>query len=185
MPVPMRYIGYGEEGSYTHQYFLTIRREGDTYLSCSSFDNAYDALCKGRGDALILPVNNSYAGVVPASAGVARKCRENFQRHDALSGSLFIQHALIGQEDARLEDISHVVSYPFVFSQCCENIKHHHYTCIEHVGTAAAVSDVVSGVYGKHVAAIGPAAGCASGVVLNPEFNDSPDNRTFFDVFCS
>lgn len=98
------------------------------------FSGAYRACESGDADAVILPVENSFAGDV---GGVMDLCFTG-SLHINMMLELDVTQNLLGIKGARPEDIKKVVSHPQALAQCADYIIRRGYEAQEFENTAMA-----------------------------------------------
>jgi len=151
-----------------------------SYMPCTSFDEAYEAVKDGRADCCVLPIENSYAGEVG-------------QVNDLMfSGPLFVSgvydmpicHHLVGVPGASLNDVRKVISHPQALSQCTDYIAEHQFETVQASNTARAARTVAE-MSDPSLAAIASAetARLYGLTILASHINASAANTTRFAVF--
>ena len=148
-------------------------------ISYPDFKSAYDSVVSGECDAVVLPLENSYAGEVGQVTDLM------------FSGSLYVNcifplsvsHDLLGCENASLESVQTVISHPQALSQCDEFIRDHGYKTMAYTNTALA-AQYVAQQNDSSLAAIASAdSGAWFGLkVLAEGINQSQMNTTRFAV---
>lgn len=165
----------GTEGAYA--YIAAKRMFPEAKLiPCADFADAYQAVEDGTCDAVVLPLENSYAGEVGAVMDLL------------FSGTLSINqvvdvdisHCLMSPGE-RIENIRRVVSHPQALDQCEEYIRQHGYETLTYSNTALAAkyvkesgdptvaaiaSDETAAIFGLHI--------------LDSSINDASNNTTRF-----
>lgn len=144
------------------------------------FNEAYLDCEKGKCDAVVLPIENSYAGDVGSVMDLT------------FSGSLYINqiveldvvHHLMGTKEATKETIQEVISHPQALAQCAEFIQTNHYTIKECVNTAVAGKEVVE-KNNPTLAAIASieTANLYGLKIIESNINSSRNNTTRFAAF--
>ncbi len=168
----------GTEGAFAHiaanQVFPDAQK-----LSFPNFKAAYDSVVNAECDAVVLPLENSYAGEVGQVTDLM------------FSGPLYVNHVLplsvthdlLAVEGATLETVKTVVSHPQALSQCDEFLRAHGYAQMEYTNTALA-AQYVAQCADPSLAAIASAQSAAQhGLqVLAEGINRSQVNTTRFAV---
>ena len=149
-------------------------------VSFSGFPEAYEAVVSGDCEQAVIPIENSYAGEVGQVTDLM------------FSGPLFIngvytlriRQNLLALPDARLSDITQVMSHPQALAQCKDYIAAHGFTPVEASNTAVAAEKVASGT-DIHTAAIASleTAERYGLTVLDHDIQTSVQNSTRFAVF--
>lgn len=107
-------------------------------IAYPDFKAAYDSVVNGECDAVVLPLENSYAGEVGQVTDLM------------FSGPLYVNqvmplsvtHDLLAVEGASLDSIRTVVSHPQALSQCDNFIRTHSYEQLPYANTALAAKYV-------------------------------------------
>lgn len=170
----------GSAGAFAH-IAATKLFSGAEYVPFGSFETAYKSVECGECDSVVLPIENSSNGEVGEVADLL------------FSGSLFVNSAidlaitqdLLGLEDAKIEDITDVVSHPQALGQCRDYISKHGFKAHEYSNTALAAKYVAQ-TGNKNIAAIASseAAPIFGLKVLEANINESRSNTTRF-LSCS
>ena len=168
----------GVEGAFAHIAAGRIFPEGNR-VSYSDFKAAYDAVVSGECDAVVLPIENSYAGEVGQTIDLL------------FSGTLYINgiyeleihQNLLGLPHATVEDIRKVASHPQALSQCHDYVKLRGFATEEVSNTALAAKTVAEGG-DKTLGAIASAetAEIYGLKVIEANVNKSGENTTRFAV---
>ena len=148
-------------------------------IAYPDFAEAYDSVVKGECDAVVLPLENSYAGEVGQVTDLM------FSGPLYVNGTLALDvtQDLVAAEGATLDTIQMVVSHPQALSQCDAFIKSHGYRQTPYENTALAAKYVAQ-LNDPTVAAIASAesAACYGLKVLAEGINKSRVNTTRFAV---
>lgn len=174
----MRVAYSGVEGAFAHIAADKLFPEAEK-IAYHDFKDAYDAVVNGDCDAVVLPLENSYAGEVG-------------QVTDLLfSGPLFVNdtlalsvtHDLLAVKGANMENIRTVVSHPQALAQCDTFIKEHGFAQTPFENTALAAKHVADAA-DPTVAAIasGESAARYGLEILAEGINRSAANTTRFAV---
>ena len=168
----------GVEGAFAHIAAGRIFPEGNR-VSYSDFKAAYDAVASGECDAVVLPIENSYAGEVGQTMDLI------------FSGTLYINgiyeleihQNLLGLPGSTVADIKKVISHPQALSQCHDHIKLRGFEAEEATNTALAAKTVAD-LGDKSLAAIASVetAEIYGLKVLEANINKSGENTTRFAV---
>ncbi len=168
----------GVEGAFAHIAAGRIFPESQR-VAHGDFKAAYDSVMNGLCDAVVLPIENSYAGEVGQTMDLI------------FSGELFINgiyeleihQNLLGLQDAAVEDIKKVTSHPQALSQCHDYIEMRHFTAEESNNTALAAKTVAeSGDKSLGAIASIETAEIFGLKVLEANINKSGENTTRFAV---
>ena len=169
----------GVEGAFAHIASKRIFPDSNL-ISYTSFDEAYASVERCECDAVVLPIENSYAGEVGPVLDLM------------YSGSLCVNGVyelpvvqnLLVKKGAKLSDIKCVVSHPQALSQCDEYIKKNGWQTVSESNTALAAKKV-AGSDDITVAAIASAetAELYGLDILVDNINESAVNTTKFAVF--
>ena len=110
----------GTEGAFAYLAADKLFPEGEK-VSFGDFKAAYDSVVSGQCDAVVLPLENSYAGEVGQVTDLI------------FSGPLYVNHILplsvthdlLGVEGATAQTVKTVVSHPQALAQCDSFIRAH------------------------------------------------------------
>ncbi len=168
----------GVEGAFAHIAAGRIFPESNK-LSFGDFKSAYDSVVAGESDAVVLPIENSYAGEVGQVIDLI------------FSGELFINgiyeleihQNLLGVQGSTVDSISKVISHPQALGQCYDYIKLRGFDTEEANNTAIAAKTVAE-MNDKSLGAIASVetAGIYGLKVLEANINKSGENTTRFAV---
>ena len=168
----------GVEGAFAHIAANRLFPEAQK-IAYSDFKAAYDSVVDGECDAVVLPLENSYAGEVGQVTDLM------FSGPLYVNGTLALSvtHDLLAVEGATLDSIRTVVSHPQALSQCDGYIKTHGFDQTPYENTALAAKYVAQ-LNDPTVAAIASAESASHyGLkVLAEGINQSPANTTRFAV---
>lgn len=107
-------------------------------LPCRDFNHLFDELQSGAVDYSLLPVENAFSGSVSGAY-------ELLLDHDVRIQAeviLHVQHALLANRGARLEDIQQVRSHPQALMQCERYLKRNGIESVGWYDTAGAAQDL-------------------------------------------
>ena len=127
----------GTEGAFGYIAAHKLFPDGEK-VAFGDFKAAYDSVVNGECDAVVLPLENSYAGEVGQVTDLM------------FSGPLYVNHVLplsvthnlLTVEGATMDTIKTVVSHPQALSQCEDFISAHGYQQISYANTALAAKYV-------------------------------------------
>ncbi|MBE6969884.1 MAG: bifunctional chorismate mutase/prephenate dehydratase, partial [Ruminococcaceae bacterium] len=168
----------GTEGAFAHIAAKTFYPEAG-HIPYPDFESAYNAVCSGDCDAVVLPLENSYAGEVGQVTDLI------FSGPLFMNGTLdlAVTQDLLVLPGTRMEDITEVLSHPQALSQCRDYIRSHGWkeTVFENTAMAA---EFVAAAGKKTLAAIASseAASLYGLEVLDRGINESSRNTTRFAV---
>lgn len=174
----MRVAYSGTEGAFAHIASERLFPEAEK-IGFPDFGAAYDSVTEGDCDAVVLPLENSYAGEVGQVTDLM------------FSGPLYvntvlpmsIKHDLLAVEGATPETIRTVVSHPQALAQCDGFIRAHGYEQLPYANTAMAARYVAE--LGDPTVAAIASVESASAYGLKPlaeGINGSQTNTTRFAV---
>ena len=174
----MRVAYSGTEGAFAYIAADKLFHDAEK-VAYGDFAAAYQSVVDGECDAVVLPLENSYAGDVGQVTDLM------------FSGPLYVNHILplsvthdlLSVEGATLETIKTVVSHPQALAQCDDFIRAHGYGQQTYANTALAAKYVAE-LCDPTVAAIASAeSGEKFGLkLLAQEINHSQVNTTRFAV---
>lgn len=169
----------GTQGSFSEIAAKKLFPKGEL-IACPSFKEAYDLVTRGKADAALLPIENSYAGEVAATVDLLY--RGSLAVKDVYQ--MKIEQNLVGVKGATLADVTTVVSHPQALAQCAEYIAAHKFAEVVSENTAFAAK-AVADKGSKSLAAIASRA-CAElyGLsVIAADIAESRENTTRFALF--
>ena len=168
----------GVEGAFAHIAANRLFPDAQK-IAFGDFKSAYDSVVDGECDAVVLPLENSYAGEVGQVTDLM------FSGPLYVNGTLALSvtHDLLAAEGATLESVQTVVSHPQALSQCDVFIKAHGFAQTPYENTALAAKYVAE-LRDPSVAAIASAESADHyGLkVLAEGINRSQANTTRFAV---
>lgn len=174
----MRVAYSGIEGAFAHIAAQKLFPDAEK-VAYSDFKTAYDSVVNGACDAVVLPLENSYAGEVGQVTDLM------FSGPLYVNGTiaLAVTQDLLGVEGASFDTIKTVVSHPQALAQCDSFIKEHGFTQTPYENTATAAKYVAE-LNDPTVAAIASAesASCYGLKVITEGINRSQINTTRFAV---
>jgi 3-deoxy-7-phosphoheptulonate synthase len=171
----------GESGAYAEQALMRAFGEEAPRLHTSSFRGIFDAVLDGSAGFGVVPVENSQTGSIHDNYDL-------FIRYPdiAIVGELKLRiiHCLIGDGNAKIENIGIVRSHPQGFAQCQEFLEKHPDWQLEACNdTASAVASIAREGATRVAAIAGEAAAKAHGLkVLKVGIETNPLNYTRFVI---
>lgn len=152
---------------------------GGNYIGFPDFKKAYDSVVSGECDCAVLPLENSYAGVVGQVLDLV------FEGPLYINGeyTLKVTHYLVGTQNAQIGDIKTVISHSQALGQCEKYIAMHNWNTEEYPNTAIAAKQVAA-LNDRSVAAIASreTAYLYDLKLLDHDINESAVNTTKFAV---
>ncbi len=151
----MRVAFQGAPGAYSQAAIWQYIGPQTECLPCETFEELFHRVLKGEATHALLPVENSTTGSVHPSYDLLLKYELIIQREIILR----IEHALLGVEGTRLEQIRRVTSHPQALAQCEGYIRRHGWEAITAYDTAGAAhqlaqsGDVQTAVIASEIAA--------------------------------
>lgn len=171
----------GVFGAYSHIACQELFSD-DTYLPCTDFTDAFNAVQKGKADFAVIPIENSNAGRVAdvhflLSQTPLHIIGEHFLR---------IRHQLIGLPNSSLEDIKKAFSHPQALAQCSCFLHQNNITPIAQSDTAISCQ-ILTTIQDKSTAAIASSAAAEIyGLkVLSSDIENAVNNTTRFLIMSS
>ena len=116
-----RVVFQGVEGAYSHQAALQYFGERAELFCVPAWEDAMNALCAGRADYGVIPIENSSAGAVGDVYDLLMK----YDNYIVGETYLKVEHALLGLPEAELSDIKKVCSHPQGLLQCNKFLSEH------------------------------------------------------------
>lgn len=172
----MRIAYAGVVGAFAHSAARRIYPDG-TLVAYPDFRTAYEAVEQGACDAVVLPLENSFAGDVAQVMDLA------------YFGSLYISgvwdfrvnQCLVGLAGASPETVKTVVSHPQALAQCAPYLAARGYTLVEESNTAVAARRVAQAQDPTLAAICSPEAAPLYGLtVLAENIHENASNTTRF-----
>ena len=115
----------GTFGAYSHLAALSIDPKAEI-LPCKTFDDCFNKASEEPGSRIIIPESNRITGNIGIEYLIFKHrlniYKEHFQK---------IEHNLLGQPGAKLQDVKEVFSHAQGLSQCSKFIKKNNF--IEHI----------------------------------------------------
>lgn len=169
----------GKRGAYAESAIDRLFDGAAEAVAVDSFRGIFQAVCDGKTDYGMVPIENTLAGSV----------YENYDNlsmfeDTAIVGAvhLRIQHSLLGVKGSAIEDIRTVYSHPQAISQCSRFLSGHtDWSKVDCVSTATAAAQVAR-MGDKTCAAIASASNASyyGFDVLQDALEDNPSNYTRF-----
>lgn len=116
-----RIVFQGVEGAYSQQALKEYFGEECDSFHVETWKDAMEAIKNGDADFAVLPIENSTAGIVSENYDLLVEY-DNYIVGDQV---IQIKHALIGTQDAKVEDITTVYSHPQALMQCSDFLYQH------------------------------------------------------------
>lgn len=116
-----RIVFQGVEGAYSQQALKEYFGEECDGFHVETWKDAMEAIKNGDADFAVLPIENSTAGIVSENYDLLVEY-DNYIVGDQV---IQIKHALIGTQDAKVEDITTVYSHPQALMQCSDFLYQH------------------------------------------------------------
>ncbi len=150
------------------------------YTGCPDFTAAYHAVESGECECAVLPIENSYAGVVGQVMDLM------FEGDLYVNGiySLPVTQNLLGLPGASMQQIRTVISHPQALAQCADYIRMHGWETVKATNTALAARQVaLNGDVSVAAIASAETAALYGLDVIDHDINESHTNTTKFAVF--
>lgn len=176
----VRVVFQGVEGAYSEAAMRQYFSEKITSFHVERWRDAMEAIQEGAADYAVLPIENSSAGIV---ADVYDLLME-YDNYIVGEQVIRCEHALLGLEGTKAEEIKTVYSHPQALSQCSKFLEEHReWKQVPVENTAVAVKKVME-EKDKTQAAIGSlfAAKCFGASVLKEHIYYNEMNSTRFII---
>lgn len=175
-----RYAFLGPAGTFSEEALFSLGLPELEPMPCSSIDEVFEAVERGRADGGVVPIENSVEGSVPATLD-ALAFDTQLEIQDELV--LDIHHAVVAAPGTTLASVTDIVAHPQASGQCRRWIARN----LPGRPLVAANSNaeaVRTAVGSPGTAAIGPvlAAELYGGEVLERDVEDYAGNQTRFVV---
>lgn len=111
----------GLEGAYAHDAVCQYFGEDCDMYHVESWRDAMEEVKSGRADYAVLPIENSTAGIVSQVYDLLVE----YDNYIVAETFVKVEHALLGIEDATMEDIKEVYSHPQSLMQSAKFLEEH------------------------------------------------------------
>ena len=175
-----RIVFQGVEGAYSQQAMMEyFGKECDSF-HVETWKDAMEAIKNGKADFAVLPIENSTAGIVSENYDLLVEY-DNYIVGDQV---IQIKHALLGLQDAKIEDITTVYSHPQALMQCGDFLyEHSNWEKISLKNTAVSAKKVMEDGDKTHVAIASSLTADLYGLkVLDDAISNSQNNATRFII---
>lgn len=112
----VKVVYQGVPGAYSQQAMLNYFGNDVQGSNVVTFREAMEAIRDGKADYAVLPIENTTAGIVNDVYDLLVE----FDNYIVDQTDVLVRHALIGTQDAKIEDIKVVYSHPQGLMQCHE-----------------------------------------------------------------
>lgn len=175
-----RVVYQGVPGAYAYIAMKRFFGKDVDNFNVPAFRDAMVALSEGKADYAVLPIENSTAGIVSDTYDLLQE----FNNYIVAEQYVKIEHALLGIEGTRLEDVTAVYSHPQGLMQCQKFLEKHK-DWVQHgeKNTAVSAKKIVEEGDKTHVAIASVEAAELYGLqVLQERINSQNDNTTRFVI---
>lgn len=170
----------GAQGAYTQQAVMSFFGMNCDSYHVDTWREAMEAISNGDAAFAVLPIENSSAGAVSENYDLL------VEYDNTIVGEQIIQirHALLGTEDATMEDIKEVYSHPQALMQCEQYLKgHSNWGQLRVLNTAIAAMKIRDDKDKTHAAIAGVGNAKIYGLkILEDSIQDNKENYTRFIV---
>lgn len=111
----------GLEGAYAHDAVCQYFGEDCDMYHVESWKDAMEEVKAGRADYAVLPIENSTAGIVSQVYDLLVE----YDNYIVAETFVKVEHALLGTEDATIEDIKEIYSHPQSLMQSARFLEEH------------------------------------------------------------
>jgi len=175
----MRVAYSGVEGAFAHIAARKIFPTAET-IAYQSFEEAYRAVEEGNCHAVVLPIENSFAGDVGQVMDLAYRGELSIKNIYDMP----LSQCLLVKPGTKMEDIREVESHPQALSQCLPFLKKKGWMLTQAVNTAVAARKLALGDrQDMAVLASRETAELYGLEILTDAVNQKEDNTTRFAVF--
>lgn len=116
-----RVVFQGVEGAYSEQAMKQYFGSHCDNYNVDTWKDAMEAIKNGDADYAVLPIENSSAGIVSENYDLLVE----YDNYIVAEQIIPIEHALLGLEEANLEDVKTVYSHPQALMQCSDYLEEH------------------------------------------------------------
>lgn len=175
-----RIVFQGVEGAYSQQAMKEYFGEACDSFHVETWKDAMEAIKNGEADFAVLPIENSTAGIVSENYDLLVEY-DNYIVGDQV---IEIKHALLGTQDAKVEDITTVYSHPQALMQCSEYLYEHcDWEKISLKNTAVSAKKVMEDGDKSHAAIASTLTAELYGLkVLDENISNTQNNATRFII---
>ena len=175
-----RIVFQGVEGAYSQQAMTEYFGKDCDSFHVETWKDAMEAIKNGEADFAVLPIENSTAGIVSENYDLLVEY-ENYIVGDQV---IQIKHALVGCQDASVEDISTVYSHPQALMQCSDFLyQHANWEKISLKNTAVSAKKVMEDENKSHAAIASTLTAELYGLkVLDDSISNTDNNSTRFII---
>ncbi len=117
----VKVVYQGVPGAYSQQAMIKYFGKEVENFNVKTFRDAFEAVREGRADYAVLPIENSTAGTVDDVYDLLYE----YENYIVAETNVLARHALLGTQDATIEDIKAVYSHPQALMQCEEYLDEH------------------------------------------------------------
>ncbi len=147
----VRVVYQGLEGAYAHQAALEYFGKEVNSFHVETWRDAMEAIKEGSADYAVLPLENSTAGIVNDNYDLLNE----YSNYIVGEKVIYVDHVLMGTEDAQLDDIEMVYSHPQALMQCARFLDEHSEWKQRSISNTAVAVKKVKDAADKTKAAIG------------------------------
>ncbi|MCR5452728.1 MAG: prephenate dehydratase [Lachnospiraceae bacterium] len=173
-----RVVYQGVEGAYSQAALVKYFGETTERVNVSTWRDAMEALKNKKADYAVLPIENSTAGAVTEIYDLLNEYDMSIVAQEIIP----IEHALLGQKDAKLSEIKRVLSHPQALMQCSEFFDQNPGIEQEKAENTAVAAKTVKDLKDNSVAAIAGEinAGLYDLKILRKSIQNKKNNETRF-----
>ena len=170
----------GVEGAYSHIAMRQFFGNDVNGYNTPTWRDAIEDVKNGKADYAVLPIENSTAGAVTQVIDLI----EEYDMYVVAETHVKVEHALLGLENAYIEDIKVVYSHPQALAQCEHYLyEHPSWQQISMTNTALSAKRIVEEGDVTHAAIASKEAGELFGLkVLKEKLNYNDANTTRFVI---
>lgn len=130
----------GVPGAYSYQAMINYFGKDVNNFNVKTFKEAMESIRDGKADYAVLPIENSTAG----SVSDVYDLLVEFDNYIVDYTDVIVRHALLGTQDATIDDIKTVYSHPQGLMQCHKFLEEHkEWQQIAQANTAGSAKKVV------------------------------------------
>ena len=175
-----RIVFQGVEGAYSQQAMMEYFGQNCDSFHVETWKDAMEAIKNGEADFAVLPIENSTAGIVSENYDLLVE----YDNYIIGEQVIHINHALLGTEDAKVEDITTVYSHPQALMQCSDFLyEHSDWEKISLKNTAVSAKKVMEDGNRTHAAIASTLTAKLYGLkVLDDQISNTQNNATRFII---
>lgn len=179
----IKVVHQGTKGAYSYEAMINYFGEKVESYSVQTFREAMEDVRNNKATYAVLPIENSTAGIVNEVYDLLVE----YDNYIVAETTLKIEHALMANNGAKLEDIKRVYSHPQALMQCSKFLEEHkEFEQISTLNTALSAKYVLDSKSNENAAIASEYAAKIFGLnILEDNINHSDTNTTRFLIIAN